>query len=166
MRLRIQGEAGRTFVLQRTFDFETWEDMELIENAFGISEILADASTEDPTAVFRVIPQQGPARKRPAKINLKGVFKQLGQRESITLAPIVHEGDLVVKGNSNAVSGETINADKYTVIAGNLDIRGNKNLISNLTVLGDVILRGNANELSNVDYQGEVIQKGNANNLY
>jgi len=166
LRLRIQGEAGRTFVLQRTFDFETWEDMELIENAFGISEILADASTEHPTAVFRVIPQQGPARKRPAKINLKGVFKQLGQRESITLAPIVHEGDLVVKGNSNAVSGETINADKYTVIAGNLDIRGNKNLISNLTVLGDVILRGNANELSNVDYQGEVIQKGNANNLY
>jgi hypothetical protein len=166
LRLRIQGEPGRIFVLQRTLDFETWEDIALIENAFGINEIMADASAEHPTGIFRVIPQQGPARKRPAKVNLKGVFKQLDQRESVTLAPIVYEGDLVVKGNSNHVSGETINADKYTVIAGNLDIRGNKNIISNLTVLGDVILRGNTNELSNVDYQGQVIQKGNANNLY
>ncbi len=78
LRLRIQGEAGRTFVLQRTFDFETWEDMELIENAFGISEILADASTEHPTAVFRVIPQQGPARKRPAKSQSQGCLQAIG----------------------------------------------------------------------------------------
>ena len=51
-----------------------------------------------------------------------------------------------------------------TVIAGNLEVRGANNHISNLTVLGDVILGGNKNELANVDYQGELTQTGGPEN--
>jgi len=166
MRIRIKGQPGRVFVLQMSSDMIHWEDIGTVDNAFGISEVFAEVSEQYPSAVFRVVPESGPAKNKPGKRNRKGVFRQMNQGESAVLEPIVYEGDLVIAGSKNQVSGQTVDAEKYTVIAGNLDIRGNSNLVSDLTVLGDVILRGNGNELSNVDYQGEVIIKGKGDNDY
>ena len=87
--------------------------------------------------------------------------------QTIELEPIVYEGDLIIAGAKNSISGTTLDNNRYTVIAGNLEIRGANNTVSNLTVLGDVTLRGNKNELHNVDYQGEVfLEGGPQNNIF
>ncbi len=165
-RIRISGEPGRNLVIQRTFDFVTWEDVATLDNPYGIKEVIADASDQHPAASFRVVPTQGPARKGPNKKHEKGAFRQVGQGESVQLEPIVYEGDLVIAGQGNQITGQSLSADQYTVVAGNVDVRGNGNTLGNLTVLGDITFRGNNNTLENVDYQGEVVEKGNGNNTF
>ena len=73
---------------------------------------------------------------------------------------------MVVRGGNNTVTGQIVDEKIYTIIAGNLDIRGSGNKVSNLTVLGKVILRGNNNVLESVDYQGGVETTGNPNNEF
>ena len=163
-RIRIKGQAGRQFLLQKTNDFVTWEDVVLIDNAFGISEALAEGAAADPNAFFRVVPERGPAKKPQPKKNKVGTFRQVQANQTVELEPIVYNGDLIVAGSKNTVSGQILDADRYTVIAGNLEVRGANNHISNITVLGDVILRGNKNELANVDYQGNLTQTGGPQN--
>tara|TARA_B100001939_G_C16709210_1_gene516262 strand:- start:154 stop:702 length:549 start_codon:yes stop_codon:yes gene_type:complete len=165
-RIRISGEPGRNLVIQRTFDFVTWEDVATLDNPYGIKEVIADASDQHPAASFRVVPTQGPARKGPNKKHEKGAFRQVGQGESVQLEPIVYEGDLVIAGQGNQITGQSLSADQYTVVAGNVDVRGNGNTLGSLTVLGDITFRGNNNTLENVDYQGEVVEKGNGNNTF
>ena len=163
-RIRIKGQPGRSFILQKTNDFTNWEDLLVIENAFGISEALAKGTVADPNAFFRIVPEHGPAKKPKPKQNKIGTFMEVKANQSVALEPIVFVGDLIVAGAKNTIIGSTLDADRYTVIAGNLEIRGTNNTVSNLTVLGDVILRGNKNTLTNVDYQSEVIQAGGSEN--
>ena len=163
-RIRVKGQAGRQFLLQKTNDFQTWEDVVVIDNAFGISEAIAEGAAADPNAFFRVVPERGPAKKPQPKKNKSGTFRQVQANQNVELEPIVYNGDLIVAGSKNTVTGQILDADRYTVIAGNLEVRGANNHISNITVLGDVTLRGNNNELANVDYQGELIQTGGPQN--
>ncbi|MDA7667534.1 hypothetical protein N8611_00870 [bacterium] len=163
-RIRVKGQPGRQFLLQKTSDFKTWEDVVVIDNAFGISEAIAEGAAADPNAFFRVVPERGPAKKPQPKKNKSGTFRQVQANQNVELEPIVYNGDLIVAGSKNTVTGQILDADRYTVIAGNLEVRGANNHISNLTVLGDVILRGNKNELANVDYQGELTQTGGPEN--
>ena len=72
----------------------------------------------------------------------------------------------MIAGQGNQITGQSLSADQYTVVAGNVDVRGNGNTLGNLTVLGDITFRGNNNTLENVDYQGEVVEKGNGNNTF
>ena len=166
-RIRVKGQPGRQFLLQKTSDFQTWEDVVVIDNAYGISEAIAEGAAADPNAFFRIVPERGPAKKPQPKKNKSGIFRQVQSNQSVELEPIVYNGDLIVAGSKNTVTGQLLDADRYTVIAGNLEVRGANNHISNLTVLGDVILRGNKNELTDVDYQGELTQTGGPqNNLF
>jgi hypothetical protein len=72
----------------------------------------------------------------------------------------------VIAGQGNQVTGQSLSADQYTVVAGNVDIRGNGNTLGNLTVLGNITFRGNNNTLENVDYQGDVIETGKGPNIF
>jgi len=165
-RIRIIGEPGRNLVIQRTFDFVTWEEVATLDNPYGIKEVIADQSDQHPSATFRIMPIKGPARKGSPKQHAKGAFRQVGQGESVQLQPIVYEGDLVIAGQGNQVTGQSLSADQYTVVAGNVEIRGNGNTLGNLTVLGNITFRGNNNTLENVDYQGDVIETGKGPNIF
>ena len=95
-------------------------------------------------------------------LNVFGTFKEVGDDEEVELLPIVYDGDLVIKGDNNEISGS---APGETVIAGNLIIKGSDNVISDLTVLGDVIFQGDDNSLDDVDHEGDVSDSGTGNDL-
>ena len=166
LRLRISGEAGRTYLLQQSEDLVNWTDLETLENSFGIAETIQSVSLDNPGLYFRITLPSGPAETIEANQNRFGTFKQLGSQEDVALLPVVYNGDLVVRGNANKVTGTTVDASVFTVVAGNVDIRGNGNTVSNLTVLGKVILKGNNNILESVDYPGGVETSGNQNNEF
>ena len=76
-RVRVKGQAGRTFILQQSQDFETWEDVATIDNAFGIAEAVAQGVASNPSSYFRVIPERGPAKRPNPKQNKVGVLGSL-----------------------------------------------------------------------------------------
>jgi hypothetical protein len=115
-RIRVKGQPGRQFLLQKTSDFETWEDVVVIDNAFGISEAIAEGAAADPTAFFRVVPERGPAKKPKPKKNKSGTFREVKANQNVELEPIVYNGDLIVAGSKNTVTGQILDADRYTVI--------------------------------------------------
>ena len=166
LRMRVFGEPGRIYVLQQSDDLVTWVDVATLETSFGIAETIQSVQLDNPGAYFRITLPSGPAETIKANQNRFGTFRELGSGEQTTLLPVVYNGDLVVRGGNNTVTGQIVDEKIYTIIAGNLDIRGNGNKVSSLTVLGKVILRGNNNVLESVDYQGGVDTSGNPNNEF
>jgi hypothetical protein len=166
LRMRVFGEPGRIYLLQKSDDLVTWVDVATLETSFGIAEAIQSVELDNPGSYFRITLPSGPAATIKANQNHFGTFRELGSGEETTLLPVVYNGDLVVRGGNNTVTGQIVDEKIYTIIAGNLDIRGSGNKVSNLTVLGKVILRGNNNVLESVDYQGGVETTGNGNNEF
>lgn len=165
-RVRIKGHAGRSYVLQESPDMETWTDVEEFTNYYGVSEAVLSGLEARPNSFFRIVVAPGPVHIWKPDPEGFGKFKEVGHGETVALEPIVYNGDLIIAGSGNEVSGTTLSENHFTVIAGNLDIRGSNNVASNMTVLGKVVLRGNGNRLESVDYQGGVEEKGNGNNEF
>jgi hypothetical protein len=145
---------------------ETWVDVQVLENLYGVTDALRTEILSDPKVFYRVVYPEGPAQKPKNPAAAPAVFKQVGNEEAVDLPPITFQGSLRVAGNNNVVRGTTLNETSFTIIAGDLIIAGNNNKVSKLTVLGKVILQGNDNELKEVDYDGGIQELGKGNNKY
>jgi hypothetical protein len=161
-KIRTTAEAGRIVLLQKSFDMETWEDVKILKLDYGVLEFHEQDIDQDPNAFYRLVFQEGAAGfdETPAQ---RGAFLQLESNQTENLDPWVYEGDLEIKGNGNVVKGSIDEKGFGTVVAGDLIIRGNTNEISGLTVMGNIIIRGNGNVLNEVDYEGDIVETGNGN---
>jgi len=83
-----------------------------------------------------------------------------GNHETIELAKGKYEGDLVVTGNHNTVTGAGYGK---TIIKGKLLMNGNHNTVSSLTVESGGTVEGNHNDATKVEFHGDVTTGGNKN---
>jgi hypothetical protein len=153
LRVRVTAEKGRILMLQSSVDCVNWVDVEVLDNAFGMSESIQAILAQNPAMFYRITFPDGPAQINDEAPASKGPFRQLGSGETLNLMPLLYHGDLSVNGNSNSISGEIVAEKPATVIAGDLIVKGNANKVSNLKVLGKVIIKGNDNELDNIEYE-------------
>jgi len=158
-RIRMKGQAGRKYVLQESMDMEIWTDVMEFTNHYGVAEsVLSDFETM-PNAFYRIIVAPGPANiEKPGKEGLP-TFKNVGAGQLVTLEPIVYEGNLVVTGAMNEINGVVLDEKRFTVIAGNLEIRGNSNIVRDISVLGEVIIRGKNNVFESVDFENDQVEE-------
>lgn len=156
--LRIDAERGRALLLQRSTNGTEWVDVEKLENLYGVSEAIQAETSNDRAMFYRVVYPEGPAQINDSAPQSRGPFRQLSNGETIELSPLLYEGDLVVNGNANTISGKVEEGTLGTVIAGDLVLRGNGNKVSNLRVLGKLVLQGRDNQLENIEYETEVIE--------
>lgn len=160
LRLRFFTYPGQIFTVQESTDLVEWISIGTVTNYFGIAEFLAIGFERKTNAFYRVVVFPG---QTVLPINVYGTFLELENDQRVHLLPIVYNGDLVIRGNNNEIIGAGVG---QTVIAGNVLITGNANLVRDLTILGTVTFRGNENTLQNVDYQGAIEDPGNGNNAY
>ena len=153
---RVQRPAETVFTIQTSSNMVNWVNLTTVTNQSGITDFFEDFD-QDTNLVYRVVTI---ASEGAEPVNFYRNPTETGSSGNTELLPIVYEGDLVVRGNNNEVSGAD---DGGTVITGNLIVLGSKNTVSDLSVLGDVILRGNRNTLENVEYEGDVQEKGKGN---
>lgn len=83
-----------------------------------------------------------------------------GNHETIELGEGKFEGDLVVGGNHNTVTGAGFGK---TVIEGRLFMTGNHNTVSGLTIEGGGTIEGNHNDATKAQFHGDVTTSGNKN---
>lgn len=82
-------------------------------------------------------------------------------RDTVRLDAGTWEGTLRVAANNATVQGADVGR---TIVRGTLIVNGNRNTISNLTVIGSVRIAGNSNDLTRVDLSNaEVTVRGNNN---
>src|SRR5690349_21244762 len=83
-----------------------------------------------------------------------------GNHEWIELAEGTFQGDLIVTGNHNRVTGA---GSGKTIIDGQLVMKGNHNAVSGVTVMKGGVVEGNHNDASGAEVQGGVKLAGNQN---
>ncbi len=69
-------------------------------------------------------------------------------------------GDLVVEGNRGVIYGDS---PEETVIAGNVNLKGNESTVRGVRIQGDAVFEGNNARLLYCVIEGDVIFKGNDN---
>ncbi|MHC1763129.1 MAG: SdrD B-like domain-containing protein [Verrucomicrobiia bacterium] len=158
LQLRVCTEKGRTVILQKSTDMETWIDVAVLENIFGISEVLSKEPESTEVCFYRVVFPKGPAQAPKQGPASRSPFMVVGNDQQVELDGITYEGSLFIAGNNNTVVGEGAG----TRIAGDLIITGNRNKVSDLQVLGKVVLLGNENEVD-VDADEAVEDEGDGN---
>jgi hypothetical protein len=84
-----------------------------------------------------------------------------GNHETVELAEGKYEGDLVVGGNHNTVTGAGYGK---TVIKGKLLMSGNHNTVSGVTIDGGGTIEGNHNDATKAQFHGDVTTAGPKNN--
>lgn len=146
------------FIIQHSTNMTDWAELTTVTNRTGLTDFFEDFDP-DTNHVYRVVTV---LRTGADPVNVFGSQSQAGHGGNTELLPIVYEGNLVVRGNNNEVSGTE---DGGTIITGDLVITGNRNSVRNLTVLGRVIVRGHRNAIENVEHEGEVINSGRANSF-
>lgn len=155
---KIARPQSSLFIIQHSTNMTDWVELTTVTNRTGLTDFFEDFDP-DTNHVYRVaiVPRTG-----ADPVNAFGSQSQTGHGGNTELLPIVYEGDLVVRGNNNDVSGAE---DGGTIITGNLIISGNRNSVENLTVLGQVIIRGNRNSIEDVEHEGEVVHSGRGNSF-
>jgi hypothetical protein len=83
-----------------------------------------------------------------------------GNHRSLELAEGKYEGDLVVTGNHNRVTGAGYGK---TIIKGKLLMSGNHNTVSGVTIDGGGTIEGNHNDATKAQFHGDVTTAGNKN---
>jgi hypothetical protein len=137
--------GSQVFVIQQSSNMVQWVDLTTVTNFSNIAEYFDDEFDADTNLVYRVVRI---AQEGAEPVNVFTTVSTTGNRTTSELLPIVYEGDLIVRGNNNEVSG----ADEgETIITGDLIILGNNNRVSDLTVLGRVIIRGKRNSTENIE---------------
>lgn len=94
-----------------------------------------------------------------AKVEAK-TPKVQGNHESVELAEGTYEGDLIVGGNHNTVTGAGYGK---TIIKGKLLMSGNHNTVSSVTIEGGGTIEGNHNDATKAQFHGDVTTGGNKN---
>jgi hypothetical protein len=84
----------------------------------------------------------------------------LGNNQRIHLQPGTYQGDIVIHGNDNHVTGAGVGV---TILAGRLVVTGNDNKVTNLTVQGPSQVLGNDNWVVGVQFHQGVDIRGNDN---
>ena len=155
-KIRKRQATPNVFIIQQSINMTNWTDVSTVTNLTSVTDFFDDF-TPGTNLVYRVvtIPREG-----AEPLNVFNTQTRTGNSGETELLPIVYEGDLLVRGSRNDVTGSE---DGTTVITGNLVITGNNNEVRNLTVLGRVIIRGNRNTLNNVEHEGDVENSGRLN---
>jgi hypothetical protein len=78
-------------------------------------------------------------------------------RSSVRLQPGLYRGNFRLAGSSLTVQGA---GRDQTIIDGNLVITGNFNTVTGLTILGKVIIEGSQNQLRDVDFRAGIGDQG------
>ena len=80
--------------------------------------------------------------------------------QNLTLSAGTYEGHLSINGNHHRVEGR---GPGRTIVKGDLLIRGNKCVVTGLTIMGDLRVTGNSNDLRGTVIRGIVDVKGQDN---
>lgn len=83
-----------------------------------------------------------------------------GNHRAVELAEGKYEGDLVIGGNHNVVTGAGYGK---TIVKGRLLMSGNHNTVSGVTIDGNGIIEGNHNDATKAQFHGDVTTSGHKN---
>jgi hypothetical protein len=111
-------------------------------------QVKVDANTPPPSSVST---RQVPVGPTPSVT---------GNHETVELAEGKYEGDLLVGGNHNTVTGAGFGK---TIIKGKLLMNGNHNTVSSVTIEGGGTVEGNHNDATKAELHGDVTTSGNKN---
>jgi hypothetical protein len=90
---------------------------------------------------------------RPAAVPVGPTPKVEGHHESVQLAEGKYEGDLVVGGHHNTVTGAGYGK---TIVKGRLLMSGNHNKVSGMTIESGGTIEGNHNDATKAQFHGDV----------
>jgi len=86
---------------------------------------------------------------------------RVGNNQTVRLDATTYGGTLSIRANNSNLIGAGVGK---TIIRGNVEIVGNSNRISGVTIAGTVTIHGNTNDLSGSDVsQAKVVDNGNKN---